>query len=329
MAKTSMRILILLIFGVANIAIGEEPPLVDPNAGWDLPPSLLEAREHRYSGGLHQNELFRYRLFVPRALQPGERCPMLVWLHGSGEAGTDNELHLRWMDLILDDRLHIEKYRYFILAVQSPDKGWSDEMLSVVADIARQVVREYPVDADRVCLSGVSSGGSGCWNMVMQYPELFSAVAPMGSGGGRVSQPERLANVPIWSFHNRYDVGTSPTGVEETTAAVRMAGGNACLTLLPRAGHDCWTEAVQKYYVLDWLLGQRRGGEWWRVTRWHWLYYGGWLRMLAVPGAFLFIVWLGCCSERRRQQRILHVAAVSKSERSTQQECRNAGGGVP
>ena len=93
-----------------------------------------------------------------------------------------------------DDPRHVERYRFFILATQSPDGYWSrgtaavaDDMMTITAEILRKTMCEYPANQERVYLSGVSGGGDGCWEMVMGgYPEFFAAVVPMGSGGGDV-----------------------------------------------------------------------------------------------------------------------------------------------
>ena len=156
--------------------------------------------EYRRTSGANHNELFRYRLFVPRPLKPTEKYPLLVWLHGVGEAGSDNRLSLRYLDSMLDDSDHAQKYRLFILVVQCPQAcpvwfhtagaadsgaGGPNDMLTVTAEILRKTMREYPVDQDRIYLAGLSSGGNGCWEMAMRYPELFAAVVPMASGAGR------------------------------------------------------------------------------------------------------------------------------------------------
>ena len=58
--------------------------------------------------------------------------------------------------------------------------------------------------------------------VLIGYPEVFAAVVPLSSAGGDVSRADKLANVPIWAFHNRNDRKTSPDGgVEETVAAVK------------------------------------------------------------------------------------------------------------
>ena len=282
---------------------------------------LFEAGEHYYTGGEYQDKLFRYRLFVPRSLKPKKRYPLIVWLHGLGESGSDNGIHLRQVLLMIDDPEHLEKFPFFLLAVQCPrsDPAWfhggseatgsgssgkSGEMGSVTVEILRKVMREYPVDQDRVCLSGVSSGGGGCWEMAMRYPQLFAAVAPMSSGGGEVSRADRLVDIPIWAFHNRNDTATRPDGVQRMVAAVKEAGGERIhLTVVPGGGHDCWRVAFKEHEALGWMLAQRRGSLVWRVPPgsrpWKWWH------VAPVPGAAVAVlVWLGWRTVRRRRQQV-------------------------
>jgi predicted peptidase len=282
---------------------------------------LFEAREYRYTGGQYRQQLFRYRLFVPRSPKPGEHYPLLIWLHGYGERGSDNVKNLRWLELVLDNRKHIERYRFFILATQSPDGSWGsgavalpDDMLTVTTAIFQKTLQEYPVDPNRVWLSGVSGGGSACWEMAMRHPEWFAAVVPMGSGGGDVSHAGKLVNIPIWAFHNLNDRETSPEDVKRMVAAVNAAGGNAHLTLLEGKwressdawsewwwSHDCWTEAFHRYDIMAWMLAQDRGS--WVCWTPPGCRLWKWWHILTVPCIFLTVVWLGCCFERRRRER--------------------------
>lgn len=271
---------------------------------------LFEAKEHRYTGGHYKDELFRYRLFVPRNIQPGEECPILVWLHGLGESGLDNRASLRWLAGILRDNHPIEDYRFFVLVVQctpgyptwfqKAGKPLGNDMATVAMDILRKTMEERPIDAHRVYLAGVSTGGGGCWEMAMRYPETFAAVVPMGSAGGDVSRAANLANIPIWAFHNRRDNMVGLQGDEEMAAAVTRAGGNIVLTIIEADGHGSWNEAMD-LGCMEWMLAQRLG-QWncWTpqgYPPWHWWH------ILTVPSGFLVLVALGIISERNRRRK--------------------------
>ena len=118
-------------------------------AEFDQIVKLFDQRQYLCPNGRFSGRTFKYRLFVPRGARPGERFPLLIWFHGAGEAGDDNVLQMRWMELMLDDSGHAEKYRFFILVVQSPGGSWfdrpgsaadpqPDDMLGVTADIVRE-----------------------------------------------------------------------------------------------------------------------------------------------------------------------------------------------
>jgi len=295
---------------VAGMLLGA--PAEEPVVSADFV-ALFDACEYRHTGGQYQDELFRYRLFLPRNLRPTERCPLLVWLPGKGEDGSDNEKNLKWLNQVLDDSAHIEKYRFFILAVQCPSGSpWSkhpdseDDMVAVSHAIFQKTIKEQPIDLDRVYLSGVSAGSSAVWEMALRYPSLFAAVVPMASGGSDPSRASRLARIPIWAFHNREDSGCSSAGDEEMVAALLKAGGNVRLTLgwkfygdAPEfsAGHDCWSMAMKYDRIMDWMLAQRRGAWicWTPPGHKPWK----WWHVFGVPSAFLAIVLLAWFSERR------------------------------
>lgn len=285
-------------------------------------PGSFKPHSYRYTGGRYGHELFRYQLFVPDSLEPGKRYPLLVWLHGFGEAGSDNQQHLAYMDLMTSS---VADYcKFFVLAVQCPADNpmWcrghggddadanKDDMIAVAAEILQKTMREYPVDQDRVYLSGVSSGGSGCWEMALRYPEWFAAVAPMASGGGDVSRAANLTGIPIWAFHNADDTLTSPRGVERMVAAVAATGGNVYLSLLTGDGHDCWSSAIGQHHVMAWMLEQRRGAPSWTPPNcrpWQWWH------ILILPCALLVYVRLSWSIEQRRR-RVAAATVATESE---------------
>lgn len=222
----------------------------------------------RYSGRGYRDKLFHYRLFVPVISSPLQKLPLIVWLHGLGEAGDNNVRQLRHLDsCIFESHLQRENFPFFLLAVQCPldNPRWTtsapdaDDMVNVVLAILDQTVTDYPVDKARISVVGVSSGGTGCWELTMRDPERFSAVAPMASGGGDLLLVNRLVGLPVWAFHSARDIETPIEGDRRTVDAISRLGGRACLTEVDSDLHDCWTAAFQDYDLLRWLLYQRRG----------------------------------------------------------------------
>lgn len=234
--------------------------------------ALFESREYRFTGREYHDKVFRYRLFVPATEAVDEKSPLIVWLHGHGEGGDDNMAHLRWLDrLIMPAPWTRERFPFHVFALQCIDgnRNWTtvdpkgDSMVDVAAAIVNFLVNTLPIDQDRIYLTGVSSGGTGCWDMGSRYPELFAAIMPFGSAGTSDSSLKRLTGIPIWAFHSTEDIKPPVVVIQRKVSELRHLGGIVELTEIATGDHDCWTAAFARYDVLDWLFSQRRGQQSW------------------------------------------------------------------
>lgn len=225
--------------------------------------------------------MFKYRLFVPEPLVPGKKYPLLLWLHGAGESGSENINQLFHIQHLFTDPDDLSKYPFFVLVPQCPSgRGWhdghrippeagesdkGDEPIVIAMKILDDTIRQYPIDVDRIYLLGISSGGSAVWELAMRYPERFAAVAPLASGGGNIEDIARLRDVPVWAFHSEFDSGSTVDAVRDTIQTLQLAGGTAHLTTIPSVHHDCWTAALVDYKVVSWMLWQRQGRYCWNL----------------------------------------------------------------
>lgn len=291
---------------------------------------LFAISSYRYTGGGYHDKLIRYCLFIPDNTNPPKKLPLIVWLHGHGEAGQDNVRHLMHLGacVFIKPSLGRKRFPFFFLAVQCPadNPDWTttsesaaDDMVNVVLAILDKTVKVFPVDSTRISLAGVSGGGTGCWELAMRAPGRFSAVAPLGSGGGDLSRADQLIGLPVWAFHSTGDRIVKIDGDRKTVAAIRSLGGRAFLTEIESSGHDCWTSAFLDYDLLDWLLYQRRGqvsdyppGTLTLKNRWHRFTSGlaefaaGWnlwqaILQISIPLVLIFMFW---SAKRRRRLRL-------------------------
>jgi len=226
--------------------------------------------EYRFTGGRLVDELFRYRLFEPVADTPEKKYPLVVWLAGHGDLelnGPTNLGQLKWMKTVINSSRR-EDFPFFVLAMQCPKEkgiwyersslGVVDDPLAVYWEILQKIIRDYPVDPDRISIIGISSGGSAAWEMAMRHPDAFAAIAPLASGGGDVSRAKLLVNMSIWAFHCKYD---SPEGDRRTVSAINHAGGTAWLTEDAKHSHNAWSAAILKHNLMTWLLAQDRTSD--------------------------------------------------------------------
>jgi predicted peptidase len=222
-----------------------------------------------------QDVEFRYRLLAPAAPVVGERYPLVVFLHGAGERGRDNEKQLKYLPTWLAEPALRERHPCFLLAPQCRegerwvDVSWADktslpqgppttDLLAAVAAIQAVSSREA-VDPARIYLTGLSMGGYGTWDLAARQPERFAAILPICGGGDEATAP-RLAGMPIWCFHGDADTVVPVERSRTMIAAVRAAGGSPKYSELPGVGHDSWTPAYRDPAVLDWLFRQQRTG---------------------------------------------------------------------
>jgi poly(3-hydroxybutyrate) depolymerase/lysophospholipase L1-like esterase len=215
-----------------------------------------------------------YRLLQPANLEPGKKYPLVVFLHGSGERGTDNKVQIKNGVGAFARAESREKFPCFVFAPQCPkDKKWVEmdwggasgkapadpgPMEPLVLAAVDALAQEFAIDPDRIYVSGLSMGGFGAWDLITRHPEKFAAAIPV-CGGGDKDKAAAAKPVPVWAFHGLADNVVPPVRTQDMVAGLRAAGGTAALTEYPGVAHDSWTMAYSEPNLLPWLFAQRRG----------------------------------------------------------------------
>jgi predicted peptidase len=212
-----------------------------------------------------------YRLLRPAKVEDGQRYPLVIFLHGAGERGTDNEKQLvHGVPQFVANR---EKYPCFLIAPQCPGpQKWVEVDWGAAThtqpkepgDAGRQVLeliekslKELPVDPKRVYLTGLSMGGYGTWDLAARKPDWFAAVAPVCGGADEATAP-KIKNLPTWVFHGAKDTAVKPERSRNMVAALKKAGGSPKYTEYPTVGHNSWDNAYSDPAFYEWLLAQKK-----------------------------------------------------------------------
>ncbi|HYG77473.1 MAG TPA: alpha/beta fold hydrolase [Planctomycetota bacterium] len=200
----------------------------------------------------------RYLSFVPDEAKrdPAKKFPLILFLHGSGERGTDlNLVKVHGPPKIVETEKG-KTFPFIVISPQCPPGEWW--LAADLNDLLDEVCAKLPVDSERIYLTGLSMGGFGSWNLAAQYPDRFAAVVPI-CGGGDPEDVERIKNLPIWVFHGAKDIAVPLKMSEDMIASLKKVGSSAKLTVYPNAGHDSWTETYNNDELYQWLLKQKRG----------------------------------------------------------------------
>lgn len=206
-----------------------------------------------------------YSLFLPKdyGVDPSRQWPIILFLHGIGESGTNI-----WLTAKNGPANFIKQHPDFPFIVISPQcpsgETWSDP---VVLKILDEVQSKYATDTNRVYLTGLSMGGFGAWSLATAYPERFAAVAPVCGGGSVIDmilnnyckKVRDLRGLPFWVFHGAKDPVVNISESERMIDALKKNGCHDIkVTIYPKGKHDIWSETYANPELYDWFLQHSR-----------------------------------------------------------------------
>ncbi len=202
----------------------------------------------------------KYSVFVPHSYTPAKKWPVILFLHGAGERGSDGVLPTQY-GLGPLVKLREPSFPFVVVFPQSKEmrgrllKGWSLDGADGqrALKILEQVEKDYSIDAKREILTGWSMGGFGAWEMAAASPDRWHSVVPI-SGGGDEAWGEKLKNVPIWAWHGAKDKTVLPEQSRKMIAAVEAAGGKPRFTEPADGDHNVWKLAYDDDQLFAWML---------------------------------------------------------------------------
>jgi len=192
----------------------------------------------------------RYLLYLPENyFNLQTRWPLILFLHGAGELGTD---YRKILAQGLPKKLNEEgpALPFIIVSPQIEDYGWTPDLLK---NLLTDIVERYSVDKLRIYVTGLSMGGFGTWDLAMDYPDLFAALAPI-CGGGEQSKVSKIKHIPCWIFHNRGDDIVPVQCSLDMVRAYKDLKSEVEFTQYESDSHDAWTAAYSTPLLYDWFL---------------------------------------------------------------------------
>lgn len=235
-----------------------------------------EGVQNSYEARTHKSDwTMPFRLF--RAAGPG-KVPLILYLHGSGGLGDDNLKQLG-LGNVFGTRVWLlpENQKRFpcYVVVPQTDRGWARYDLSqqtegppkvlpglgdgsrLALEIVDELCREFPIDQQRIYVTGQSMGGAGTWNVMRHRPKFFAAAVICC---GSVAPEDGTASIetPLWNFHGDSDQTVPVSLSRDRIAARRKAGGRPLYTEYAGVDHNVWEWAYTEPALVKWIFGQRR-----------------------------------------------------------------------
>jgi len=241
-----------------------------------LAAGLAQAQPSRFSREkyVEKGDTLYYRMLYPDANRQ-RKYPLVIFLHGSGERGNDNDAQLKWgVANFATDRNMLE-HPALVIAPQCPEhQTWSSERrdkdsrnitlnaepstpMRLLIGLIRQLETTMPVDTDRIYITGLSMGGYGTYDALERYPSLFAAAVPV-CGAGDTSRAASIAHIPMWIYLGAEDPAVNPLYGMAMFEALTRAGAHPGFTQYPEVGHFSWLGAYSDPLMMEWLFRQRK-----------------------------------------------------------------------
>lgn len=281
-ALMSIGVCVVVALGAAGIAArgGMATPTTTPAP--NAPSGFI------FKAVKDKDQELKYVVYVPRDYDAAKPMPAIVFLHGSGESGTDGQKQIA-QGIGTNILWNASRWPCIVMMPQKPtDKKQWEEFDGAVMAMLAQTRAEYAVDPDRIALTGLSQGGHGTWTIGANHPEVWCALAPICGYGlwpregkpGAASTDDaakfraRIANkvkdIPIWCFHGEADDIVPPsesTEMIEVIKTVRLVGGQSGaaskgpeprLTIYPKVNHGSWDRAYGEAELPGFLMRARQ-----------------------------------------------------------------------
>jgi len=225
-------------------------------------------------------DTLRYRLLYPLNYNAKKKYPVVLFLHGAGERGSDNEIQLTHGSKLFTDSLNRAKYPAFVIFPQCPvNEFWArvsfdrnkqpvqlefasnepmTRPLTMVSALMDSFATSGKVDKKKIYIGGLSMGGMGTFDMLWRKPGFFAAAFPICGGGDSTKPAIYGKKFPIWVFHGADDPVVNVNHSRRMVAALEAAKAKVKYTEYPGVKHDSWNNAFAEPELMSWLFSQHK-----------------------------------------------------------------------
>ena len=234
-----------------------------------------EKKEFVYNGNT-----LPYRILYPANYDKSKKYPLLLFLHGAGERGKDNEKQLiHGSKLFLTDA-NRKNFPAIVVFPQCPEESfWAvtkidrtvqpfkiefdytaqpNWPLAAANELVKKLINEEGVEKKQVYITGLSMGGMGTFESVYRYPDLYAAALPICGGGDVTHYDKRVAKIPFWVFHGAADAIVDPKLSREMVEKLKSLKAEVKYTEYPGVNHNSWHNAFAEPTYLSWMLQHKK-----------------------------------------------------------------------
>lgn len=238
---------------------------------------LIAQENYLYGSFSHNGKNLPYRYLEPQNIKSNKKYPVVLFLHGAGERGTDNEaqlLHCSAQFLNPEVRNNYPAYVFFPQAPQGafwsiPDRltelsqamfasvvepSWQLQTIKAMVD---SIVQLPNVDPKRIYIMGISMGAMATYELCWRYPHLFAAAVPI-CGGADINRLHNAADISWRIYHGDADPVVSVVFSRAAYRTLKMAGAKIVYREFAGCTHNSWNPAFNDPDLFLWLFKQKK-----------------------------------------------------------------------
>lgn len=221
-----------------------------------------------------------YAILLPENFDPSKEYPLLLFLHGAGERGHDNELQLVHGSSLFTNQKFRSSYPAIVVFPQcdtgdywsnvkkeTPENGQIDfsfyrkgpptPAMNLLEGLLKELSNTYRLDSKRYYVGGLSMGGMGTFELVKRNPKMFAAAFPI-CGGAAAKGMRRYKRPAWWVFHGAADPVVPYKFSLEMVKALEGKGAKVRFSLYEGVGHNSWDNAFAEQSLFPWLFAQSK-----------------------------------------------------------------------
>ncbi|SOE20759.1 Alpha/beta hydrolase family protein [Spirosomataceae bacterium TFI 002] len=236
----------------------------------------FEKKVFKASDGFDLN----YQILFPENYDESKSYPLVLFLHGAGERGSDNEKQLKHGVKLFTTAENRAKFPCIVIAPQCPQESYwssvevsrdkyplvlnfdytrpSNPPLNAAIELVKEMIASKKAIKKQVYITGLSMGGMGTYEAVYKHPKLFAAAMPICGGGDEDKFTKAMAKVPFWIFHGDADAVVGVENSREAVAILKSLKANVTYTEYPGVNHNSWDNAFAEPEFLNWMFSKRK-----------------------------------------------------------------------
>ncbi len=223
-------------------------------------------------------DTLQYRMLLPKNFSESKHYPVVLFLHGSGERGSDNAKQLaHGGSLFVEKR---DEFPAIVIFPQCPESDyWSNviidrntlplslqfpldmaptKLMRLLMQLMEQMTAKTYVNKDQIYVGGLSMGGMGTFELLYRKPEIFAAAFSICGAGNPKSTEIFAKTTPMWIFHGANDDVVDPQHSVDMVSGILKNGGKPNFSLYAKDNHNSWDSAFAEPKLLAWLFSNSK-----------------------------------------------------------------------